>query len=169
MEILIFLNNNILHWLNQMTTMKTIVLLFIVMGFSSLSSAIASPKDGHLPEGICTKDINPWGQASKCSCKDNELYDPRAGLCFKDNNREKIMAQGPISSGMMAIGGETTGFVLTTPKDLSYELILKVTDQKKLQTIGNIWFEVTGDFINIISVERGPRQAIIVDTLNVLE
>ncbi|BHH85330.1 hypothetical protein LA52FAK_36190 [Desulforhopalus sp. 52FAK] len=79
------------------------------------------------------------------------------------------MVQGPILTDMVAIGGETTGFVLNTPQNAAYELIVTVADQKKLQTIGNIWFEVTGDLINIISVEHGPRQAIIVETLRVLE
>jgi hypothetical protein len=149
--------------------MKHIFTLTITILLFCFSSAAASPRIGHYPAGMCTRDFNLWGHASQCSCNEQELYDARAGLCFKDGDGEKIMVQGAMLTGMVAIGGETTGFVIKTPEEVSYELVLKVTDQEKLQKISGMWFEVTGDFINIMSVEMGARKAIIVDTLGVLE
>lgn len=149
--------------------MRNIPSLALVIVFFFISSASASSPIGQHPTGICTRDINPWGHASNCSCSDDGIYDARAGLCFKDSHGKKIMVQGPISAGMVAIGGETTGFVLTTPQGVSYELIVKVDDQEKLYKLSGMWFEVAGDLISILSVERGPRKAIIIDSLSVLE
>jgi len=162
------MNNTIIHK-NRLTMNPTLIVTFFILLFAS-TVAIASPQNGQYPSGMCTRDINPWGHASQCSCEDDELYDARAGLCLKGTaENEKIMVQGLVSTGMVAIGGETTGIALKTSADISYELIVKVIDQEKLQKLNGMWFEVEGDVINIISVERDPRRAIIVETLNVLE
>lgn len=149
--------------------MKKISILTICVLLIAFSSSTASPRIGQRTVGICTRDSNLWGYASLCSCKEQEVYDDRAGLCLEDGEGEKITVQGPISTGMVAIGVESTGFVIKTPEEVSYELILKVADQKKLQNLSGQWFEVAGEFIIIKSVEITERKAIIVDTLAVLE
>ena len=133
------------------------------------SSVIASPRVGQSPQGICTTDFNLWGHAGQCSCGEGQVYDERAGLCFETAGREVITVQGPVSANMVAIGGETTGFEIKTPKEDSYELILKVHDQEKLKKLDGMWFEVVGELIIIESVERKDRRAIIIDKIAVLE
>ena len=135
-----------------------------------LSSAVwAAPRTGVRPGGICTSDFNPWGQSSQCSCTDGRGYDQRAGLCLDSEEAEEIRVSGAIAAGIMAIGGETTGFEITSKEGDTYELILKVADQEKLNSLDKMWFEVTGELIIIEGVERKDRKAIIAETLGVLE
>ncbi len=133
------------------------------------SLIFASPRTGQRPEGICTSDFNLWGHSSQCSCEEGARYDERAGLCLDGAEAEEITVQGPVSAGMAAIGGETTGFQITSQAGDSYELILKVADQEKLSTLDGMWFEVTGELIIIEGVERKERKAIIGEQLGVLE
>ena len=133
------------------------------------SLVFASPRTGQRPEGICTSDYNLWGHSSQCSCEEGASYDERAGLCLGGAAAEEITVQGPVSAGMAAIGGETTGFEITSQAGESYELILKVADQEKLSTLDGVWFEVTGELIIIEGVEKKERQAIIGEQLGVLE
>lgn len=133
------------------------------------SCAMASPRVGNTPDGICTGDSNLWGHSSQCACDQGKSYDQRAGLCLEDKEVEEITVQGAVSTGMEAIGAETTGFEIKTPAENSYELILKVVDQEKLRTLNGMWFEVVGELINIESVEKKQRTAIIVKKLAVLE
>jgi hypothetical protein len=114
-------------------------------------------------------DVNPWGLSSRCSCDQGKVYDQRAGLCFENGEAEEITVQGAVSAGIAAIGGETTGFEIKTQTEKSYELILKVVDQEKLSTLDGMWFEIVGELINIESVEKKERQAIIVEKIAVLE
>ncbi len=143
-----------------------LVLLSIVL-FSS--SVWASPRTGVRPEGICTSDFNLWGHSSQCSCAEGSTYDQRAGLCLDNEEGDEITVSGPIAAELAAIGGETTGFAISTEEDVTYELILKVADQEKLITLDKMWFEVTGELIIIEGVERKDRKAIIAETLRVLE
>ena len=133
------------------------------------SSAWAGPRSGVHPEGICTSDFNPWGHSSQCSCSNERIYDQRSGLCLDKAEAQEIMISGPISSGLAAIGGETTGFEITSKEGDTYELILKVADQEKLSSLDQMWFEITGELITIEGVERPDRKAIIAETLGVLE
>ena len=133
------------------------------------SLVFASPRTGQRPEGICTSDFNLWGHSSQCFCEEGASYDERAGLCLGGAEAEEITVQGPVSAGMAAIGGETTGFQITSQAGDSYELILKVADQEKLSTLDGMWFEVTGELIIIEGVERKERKAIIGEQLGVLE
>ena len=148
--------------------MKNILLAALcILLFSA--SVWAAPRTGMRPEGICTSDFNLWGHSSQCSCADGKEYDQRAGLCLDASEAEKITVSGPISAGMAAIGGETTGFEITSKEGDTYELILKVADQEKLSSLDKMWFEVTGELIIIEGVERKERQAIIAESLGVLE
>jgi hypothetical protein len=149
--------------------MKLILFLVISAVIFFVSSVNATPRSGLRPQGICTSDINSWGHASQCSCSDGEVYDERSGLCLKRDGAEKIMAQGTVSSGMMAIGGETTGFTIKTSDGTSYELILKTADQEKLSKLSGMWFEIEGELITIEGVEIKDRKVIIADRVAVLE
>jgi hypothetical protein len=133
------------------------------------SSVWASPRTGVHPEGICTSDYNLWGHSSQCSCAEGRGYDRRAGLCLESGNPEEITVSGAIAAGLAAIGGETTGFEITSKEGDTYELILKVGDQEKLSTLDKMWFEVTGELIVIEGVERKERTAIIAEKLGLLE
>lgn len=147
--------------------MNKIVFAAIMLLFAS--SALAEPRVGNRPDGICTMDINPWGHSSQCSCDQGKVYDQRANLCLENGAVEEIVIQGAVSAGIAAIGGETTGFEIKTQTEQSYELILKVVDQEKLSTLDGMWFEIVGELINIESVERKDRPAIIVEKIAVLE
>lgn len=149
--------------------MKIVVLFNICILFLTISSAIAAPRIGQRPEGICTLDINTWGNPSQCFCEKPDIYDNRAGLCFDNSGSEKITVHGTLLAGIAAIGGETTGFVIETKVGGSYELILKLDEQKKLNKLSGQWFEVSGEYITIKSVEIAERKAIIVEKLAVLE
>lgn len=149
--------------------MKTILSILYCCIFAFVSSAFASPRVGVKPSGICTRDINPWGHASQCSCNDGDLYDGRSGLCLTGVTPEKIMIQGAVSAGMMAIGGESTGFTIETSEGKLYELILKTVDQKKLSKQSEMWFEINGELITVQGVEMKERRVIIVEQLAVLE
>ena len=149
--------------------MKKISIITVCLAFLACSSALASPRTGQRSVGICTSDFNLWGHSSQCSCDQGKVYDQRAGLCLDDGEAEEITVQGAVSAGMAAIGGETTGFEIKTQAEESYELILKVVDQEKLSTLDGMWFEVVGELINIESVERKERKAIVVEKLAVLE
>jgi len=135
----------------------------------SISTALASPRVGTKSAGVCTRDFNLWGHASQCSCADSHVYDVRSGLCLQEAAAEKIMVQGTVSSGIMAIGGETTGFTIETSEGNSYELVLKIVDQDKLSKLSGMWFEVEGELITIKGVEAKERKAIIADRVAVLE
>lgn len=149
--------------------MKKISVITICIVLLIFSSALAAPRSGQQPEGICTRDLNLWGHASRCSCQDGKVYDSRAGLCLVNTKGEMFMVQGAILADMAAIGGETTGISIETEKDGTYELILQSTDQEKLKKLNGMWFEVVGEFIIIESVEIKERRAIIVEKLAVLE
>ena len=149
--------------------MKIISIIALCLLFLSVSLAAESPRMGHRSMGICTSDFNLWGNSSQCKCEKEEVYDERAGLCLSNGEAEKITVQGAISTDVAAIGGETTGFVIKTFEETSYELILKRADQETVKELGGPWFEVSGEHIIIESVEMKRRQAIIVDTFAVLE
>ncbi len=148
--------------------MKNILLASLCILLSS-AMVWAAPRTGVHPEGICTSDFNLWGHSSQCSCADGRDYDQRAGLCLNTAEAEEITVSGQISAGMAAIGGETTGFEISSKEGDTYELILKVADQEKLSSLDKMWFEVTGELIIIEGMERKDRQAIIAETLGVLE
>lgn len=135
----------------------------------TVSAALASPRVGQRPDGICTRDLNLWGHAGQCSCLEESVYDERAGLCLEGDEAEQIMVQGALTAGMAAIGGETTGFAIETSEEDFYELILRLDDQKKLSTLSGMSFEAEGELIIIDSVGRKGRQVVIVDQLFVLE
>lgn len=146
-----------------------LLVFFTITAALSVASSIASPRLGQQPEGICTRDFNLWGHASRCSCGDGSVYDERSGLCLSGDKTAERFVQGTVSSGMAAIGGETTGFLLETAEHETYELILTIEDQEKLRELSGMWFEISGETIVIQSVEMGARQAIIVETIAVLE
>ncbi len=120
-------------------------------------------------EGACTRDINPWGHAGRCSCDVGQKYDERAGLCLAGDEIETVVVSGAVTAGMMGIGGETTGFIIETKNGDVYELILKTADQDQLNKLSGMWFEIEGELIAIESVERKERKAIIAERISVLE
>ena len=70
---------------------------------------------------------------------------------------------------MVAVGGETTGFLIETDDGRAYELVLALDDREKLEKSSGMWFEIEGEAITIEGVEQGRRQAIIADQIRVLE
>ncbi len=149
-----------------MVKISTLTLCLLLI---ALTLATASPRIGHRPEGVCTRDLNPWGHASQCSCKKQDIYDDRAGLCLEDGEVEKITVRGTISSGVVATGGKTPGFVIHIPEGAFYELILNVAERNKLQNLTGQWFEVAGEIVLVKSVEVAERRILIVDSIAVLE
>lgn len=149
--------------------MKIIPNIAICVVLFSISSAMASPRVGQRAEGICTNDFNLWGHASQCSCDTGIFYDERSGLCLQGDNIEQITVQGQVTAGIVAIGGETTGFSIKTSESDSYELILQTADQEKLTKLNGMWFEIEGELITIEAVEIKGRKAVIAESISVLE
>ncbi len=149
--------------------MKIPPIIAICVLLFTISSAMASPRHGQRVEGICTNDFNLWGHASQCSCDNGIMYDERSGLCLQGEDVEQITVKGAITSGMAAIGGETTGFSIKTSEGDSYELILQTTDQEKFTKLNGMWFEIEGELITIEAVEIRGRKAIIAERISVLE
>ena len=135
-----------------------------IMPISSFAGKSVEP-EGIYPSGVCTRDFNPWGHASRCACPDTYQYEQRAGLCIpKDSSLEEIETEGTLRAGVVAIGGETTGVELITDQG-SYELIL---ERKELDTISRydgLTVEVTGDLIYLPKVEKASRPALIVKNI----
>lgn len=148
--------------MNHLITVICLILL-------TATPILASQRTGHQPEGICTRDINPWGHASSCTCNTDQVYEQRAGLCLEGSVDKKIIVQGSVTADAVAIGAETTGFIIKTPEHKSYELFLKMEDQEKIKKIRGMWFEIEGELITIRSVELKQREAIIVKRLAVHE
>lgn len=149
--------------------MKTLVPALLCLMLLNAGCATSSPPLGTMAQGICTRDLNPWGHASQCSCEPGWQYDQRAGLCLDSGEALPIMVQGKLMAGVMAIGGETTGFVITTSQGEPYDLFLKMADQEKLLKLDGLTLEVEGDELVIQSLERNERKAIIVEKISVLE
>ncbi|WP_163340132.1 hypothetical protein [Desulfopila sp. IMCC35008] len=144
-------------------TMAICVVLF------TFSPAMASPRVGQRVVGICTNDLNLWGHASQCSCDSGIIYDERSGLCLQGDDIQQVTVQGAITAGIVAIGGETTGFSIKTSEGDSYELILQSADQDKLTKLNGMWLEIEGELINIEAIEIKGRRAIITERIAVLE
>lgn len=152
--------------------MRNVIILTacIAVGISAAAvSAPSSPRHGRQPEGICTRDFNRWGQASRCSCGEGAAYDDRAGLCLDGEETGAVLVQGAVSAGVAAVGAETTGFTVETADGLTYELVLTLEDQEKLSQTSGMWFEIEGERITIESVEREHRPALIATEIRVLE
>lgn len=121
------------------------------------------------PEMICTRDLNPWLQSSRCSCPEETRYDQRIGYCVK-GPAENLAIRGEIETNVLAIGGETTGIVLTSLNDARYELIMPAAWEEKAkawETQGRT-FEVRGEFIDLPAVELPARPALIVSSIQEL-
>ena len=115
----------------------------------------------------CTQDFNEWGHGSRCGCPEATQYNQRIGRCLQ-GEAYPIRVQGVLHSGVMAIGGETTGFELET-KFGRFELIVRLADVAKLQKANGLTFEVSGEFLLMPGVETHQRPVIVVDELNWLE
>jgi hypothetical protein len=74
---------------------------------------------------------------------------------------------GRLQTGMMAIGGETTGTILSVPDKGSYELDVKGNKdlQKAVDTLNGKDVKVTGTLTVKAGVEIKERRIIKVDTL----
>ena len=72
----------------------------------------------------CTQDPNEWGHRSSCGFPEATQYNQNIGLCLR-GEAYPIRALGVLHSGVMTIGGETTGFELET-KFSRFELMVKL-------------------------------------------
>lgn len=119
---------------------------------------------------ICSRDYNAWGKASVCRCPSELHYDKRVGSCLTGET-ETTTATGEIATHVMAIGGETTGVVLATSEDESYELILPNSLKNELAQaqLEGQKFTVTGDLVNLTAVESEERPSIVVTSIEYAE
>jgi hypothetical protein len=78
-----------------------------------------------------------------------------------------VDVSGKLTTGMMAIGGETTGTILTIPDKGTYELDIKGNKdlQKAVDTLKDKQVKVTGTLSIKAGVEIKERRIIKVDTL----
>ena len=83
------------------------LLFSLVLGSTSLMGASLSPTT------VCTRDLNPWFNASRCECKlETAQYRQELGKCVSGEVKP-IAVRGYLHSNVVAIGGETTGFEFT--------------------------------------------------------
>jgi hypothetical protein len=119
------------------------------------------------PALACTQDYNEWGRGSSCGCPEATQYNQKIGRCLQ-GEAYPIRVQGVLHSGVMAVGGETTGIELET-KFGRFELIVRRAEIAKLQKANGLTFEASGEFLLIPGVEILKRAVIIVNELNWLE
>ena len=119
---------------------------------------------------MCTKDLNEWGNPSKCRCPEKTVYNSKARICLPENTKLPfLMIQGKLAAGLMAIGSETTGFEIQTEKEGVFELVLKTKDKLKLKDLDKVYIEIEGNFIYLPRTEKKVRKAVIVERISVLE
>jgi hypothetical protein len=82
----------------------------------------------------------------------------------KEDSYVKVEAKGKLQTGIMAIGGETTGIVLRTSAG-SFELDLDARLRKQADKLNNKTVVVTGTLYTKPGVTRGPRTIVKVATL----
>jgi hypothetical protein len=142
------------------------MLLLIFMPVAELSAAELVRFEDDV---ICTRDINPWGKPSHCSCPEEARYDRRIGRCLV-GDADLVTVEGPISENMLAIGGETTGFVVSNENKGDFELVLSF-EQKYLISEAEsrgLTYKIDGELINVPGVEIEKRPTILVDKLEIL-
>lgn len=145
----------------------TAIAMFFVstMAFSGEKANYKELNQGRIPTGICTMDLNEWGQSGFCECFPGESYDKRSGLCMKSENiPESIMVQGAIK-----LNSDLTNQIsLNTWSGETFLLILKSSDRILMESLTGKPFEVQGELIGY-PVNSNYNPAIIVKELNILE
>jgi hypothetical protein len=88
-----------------------------------------------------------------------------------DTNTKAITCEGRLKSGIFAIGGETTGTVLTTAEGVRYELDLgKDKDlAAQAEALNGKQVSVTGELQTRQGVETGARTVIMVTSLKAVD
>ena len=111
----------------------------------------------------CEAEFGDWGYPESCGCEKTKFhYDTRIGSCLERKDFGVIKKiSGVMQSGMMSIGGETTGYHLKA-KDGSYDLYLKKEDKKKAMAFNNKVVSLEAYYFMIKGVERRERKALIV-------
>jgi hypothetical protein len=82
-----------------------------------------------------------------------------------DPNGQQIEVTGTLETGMMAIGGETTGVELTADDKTNYELALRGKLAKQAEDLNGKRVTVKGTLRTVDSTERKGRKIISVSSL----
>ncbi len=144
----------------EVINMKFILSLFFASIIATSASAVTIVP---VENQICTRDLNLWGQPSRCSCPDEVSYDQRIGKCVI-GEVEPIVVSGELLTGVSAIGGETTGFVLSDANRGDFELILTRplrAEFSELDTSGTM-YQIEGEYVLVEGIEIPERPTIIV-------
>ena len=143
---------------------------FFIISSTLLCSLYCTTQTDTLPKmtqnnGACKNEINHWNVSINCGCPNKLTYDKKTGFCFSNNDlRPSIIITRKISSGIIAIGAETTGFIIKSNTEI-YELILKKKDKKAILENPKLLFKIEGEVVILPSIERKNRKAIIVNRL----
>jgi hypothetical protein len=89
-------------------------------------------------------------------------------LLAKEKDHTMQVYQGTLQTGVMAIGGETTGVVLKTSQG-SWELVLNDAQKKTISSFHNKEVEIKGTATTLPGVERLDRKAITVESITLKE
>lgn len=146
--------------------MKTLRNLSAMICMSAAFAVTASAAEVVPAENrACTRDYNAWGNASQCTCPSEAMYDQRSAYCLR-GELEAFSSEGFVSTGIAAVGGETTGVVFESSEQDLYELILPLRLKAQLaeSNTGTV-YRIYGDYIEVPGVESGPRPTIIVNQL----
>lgn len=149
--------------------MKFIYRFILLFAFLPVAQASAAELVTFGNDVICTRDINPWGKPSHCSCPDEARYDRRLGRCLI-GDADIVSVEGPINEASMAVGGETTGFVVSNANKGDFELVLSFEQKHNIAEVESkgLTYKINGELINVPGVEITKRPTILVDSLEIV-
>ena len=122
---------------------------------------------GSPPTAPCTGKLNSWGWPDACPCARLYRYQPSMGLCVSEKQViQPSSVRGKLQGGFMAIGGETSGYILkTSPNQEELEVVFKQEDFGKISAMVGQFVKITGFKFVPHGVERKNRRAILVKAM----
>lgn len=147
--------------------MKKIIISSFFSFWMSIGNQVQASEEiiGVRPQGICTRDINAWGNPSRCHCPNGLKYNEKAKLCFpQDIKLPKIIIQGKLNTHSR---GEFIDMTLEGVEQ-HYGLILTRQKIENLRRLNALYFEVQGELF-FLSNMAAKTPAVIVEEVYILE
>jgi hypothetical protein len=96
------------------------------------------------------------------------LMPARGAIQQPPQEGQRITVSGTLHTGIVAIGGETTGYAIETADGRMIELQLNRAQQQRANRLDGRQIEVTGRLTIVQGVERPDREVIIVERMRVI-
>lgn len=120
--------------------------------------------------GACTRDFNPWGQASICECPHATRYENRIGACVQGAAID-VVVDGHITP-VRSLEDDAVTFVLSDAKsEKSYTVVLPLELRSKFEVkeFAAVKFRVSGEVIENYDGTPIEQPTIILDRLDLWE